>query len=354
MMPSSNPGSTLPVPLFWRESVVRSFIEIPVTGARFGAIELQRIEQDSKVAHSVVIHRSPGQLELYVEPSIDVDEAGFRADPAFAHFDIVHFEWTEFSEIRCHVASGELDATALFTDCTGADIEVKARHTSNRASKPLFTPAPPQATPVNLRFLVLDEFRLLPTRSSEVSVVVGGAAATPTPMLIPSTRYAPWLSARSGAELLLVSLAPAHDEMVLPLASPGQTELGNGVVTEVVPSGLRSIEIGGEHGYFAVRFDPGLPNLNSTPPPHSASGRITIESSLGEVATGRWRLEVNDESAKLELGEVSQDWFPGLRQPLRLLLQQVRRHRRRDQHWLYRATLTRNSDATWTSTGGWS
>ncbi len=138
MMPSSNPGSTLPVPLFWRESVVRSFIEIPVTGARFGAIELQRIEQDSKVAHSVVIHRSPGQLELYVEPSIDVDEAGFRADPAFAHFDIVHFEWTEFSEIRCHVASGELDAAAPPATTDTSDERVGRRRNSLSTRKRRF------------------------------------------------------------------------------------------------------------------------------------------------------------------------------------------------------------------------
>ncbi|MCP3990866.1 MAG: hypothetical protein GY724_17450 [Actinomycetia bacterium] len=353
MTPNSNPGATVPVPLLWRESVIQSFVEIPVTGAPFGAIELQRIEQDSKVAHSVVVHRAPGCLELYVEPSIDVDEAGFRSDPAFAHFDIVHFGWTEFSEIRCHVASGELDAAALFTDCTGADVVVRARNASSRRSKPLFTPAPPQPTPQNLRFLVLDEFRLLPTRSSEVSVVVDGVAVTPSPMLIPSTRFAPWLSARTGAELLLASLAPAHDELVLPLASPGQSDLGNGVVTEVAPTGLRSIEIGGEYGHFAARFDPALPNLNSQPPPPNTSGRITIESPLGEVAAGRWQLEVGDESTTLELVEVSQDWFPGLGQPLRLCLQQARKHRRRDQHWHYRATLTPNPDNTWTSTGSW-
>jgi hypothetical protein len=250
------------------------------------------------------------------------------------------------------VASCDLDAVAVFTDCTGTEVEVRARHRSARRSKPLFTPAPPQPEPQNLRFLVLNEFRLLPTRSSEVSVVVGGAAAVPSAMMLPSAKFAPLLSARSGAEMFLVSLAPSHDQVELPLARPGHADLGGGVTTEVAPTGLRSIKATGEHGHFAVRFDPPLPDLNGDPP-SEASGMVSVDSSLGEVATGRWQLAFDGDEVTLELVDLAQDWFPGLGQPLRVLLQQARKRRRRDQEWHYRATLTPGDDGTWTSTGAW-
>jgi hypothetical protein len=323
-----------------------------VDGAPFEAIELQQLEHDSKVANSVVVHRGPGQLELYVEPSTDIDEAMIRSDPAFAHFDVVHFAWTDFPQTRYQTAGGELDALVVFTDSTGVEVEVRVRHRSSRRPKPLFTPAPPQDKPENLRFLVLNDFRLLPTRSSQVSVVVDGVAATPSPMMVPSAKLAPLLSARSGSEMFLVSLAPAHQEIELPLARPGQTDLGGGVSTEVVPGGLRSIKATGDHGQFAVCFDPPLPDLGDEPPAR-ASGTLTVVSSLGEVATGRWQLTFHGGGATLELVDLAQDWFPGLGQPLRLLLRQARKRRRRDQHWHYRAALTPGADGTWTSTGAW-
>ena len=326
-----------------------------MAGARFSAIELQRVECETKVAHTVVVHRAPGQLELHVEGSIDLDETAIAADPAFAHFEIVHFGWLEGNQLRCDIVGGELDATASFTDVTGAAIEVRARHRSGRNPQPLFTPAPPQRSPRNLRFLVVNQLRLLPTRGSEVSVTVDGVPVTPEPLLLPAdrARYAPFLETRSGAEMMLASLLPEHHDRPLELAGLTRTELDDGTAIDVSQTGVRSVRLGNDHGWFTARFTPALPRLDDPTPTIGASGELTIESSLGVVATGRWLLTSNGEGrAQLALDGLSQDWFPGWRQPHRIVLQQVRKQRRRHQQWRYRADLERRGD-TWYSTGAW-
>ena len=153
--------------------------------------------------------------------------------------------------------------------------------------------------------------------------------------------------------MMLASLLPTHRDRPLPVAGLTRTELEDGSVVEVSRTGVRSVRLGNDHGWFTPRFTPALPRLVDPTPTIGASGELIVESSLGEVASGRWHLTSTGEGrAQLELNQVTQDWFPGWRQPHRLALQQVRKRRRRDQRWRYRAELEAR-DGTWYSTGSW-
>ena len=355
MTSKSDPDRLVPIPVFWLESATRSFVDVPVSGARFCSIELQQIGDEQRKGHLVTLHRPSGELELYVERSIDLDQSWFDADPAFAHFELAHFEQTDFAEARCHVAAGEIDAVVRFTDDNGDELEMQARFGGGRPSEPLFTPAPLQSTAQNLRFLTMNEFRLLPTRRSQVSVAVNGKAVTLDPFLIPSARLAPFLEARGASGLLLFTLLPPHEQRRLETAGPGRSELADGTVIEVGPYGLRTVGVESETGYFTARFDPALPNIQlEMSTALNETGQLTISSSLGTVATGQWQLRATANGADFELTDVVQDWFPGLDQPSRLVLQQIRKLRRRNQHWHYRALLERDGDGGWISTGSWS
>jgi len=368
----------LPVPVFWHQSMVQSFVEIAVSDAPFNAIELQQIACDTKLGHGVVVHRAPGQLELYVDRSFDVDEAQFARDPAFAHFEIAHFQQTDFDEARVHITGGELDASVRFTDRNGDTVAVKAHADWRRGSKPTFTPAPLQTNNQNLRFLVLNDLRLLRTRPSRASVSINGTKVALQPFLMPWPRLAPFIEARSGADLLLVNLVPPHTDRELLAAVPGSSPLDDGSVAHVGPAGLQSLEVSNQWGHFTLHFAPPFPDLNGDDwRETTTTGSVSVESSLGEVTTGSWTLTDTTPtdsaptdsaptdsaptdsataaatSAHFVLSELTQDWFPGLGRPAGLAVQLARRLRRRNQRWNYQATLQQHDDI-WTSTGTWS
>lgn len=359
----------VPVPVFWRDSVVRSFVEVPVAGARFRAVELQQIEVDTKVGHTVVVHRAPGELELYVESADTVDWSFLSRDPAFAHFDVVHLQvldggltpgTTGAGSVRCTLVGGDLDAAASFTDATGAWVEIKAKHRFRRRPRPLFTPAPPQPQPRNLRFLVVNDLRLLPGPGAEVSVTVDGTPAAVKPILVPPAgrAVAPLLETRSASEMVLAALVPDHADRRLDTAELGHNDLADGTVAEINLNGVRSVRTANDHGHLSVWFDPPLPGLDEWDDPDShpptTHGELKVDSAVGTVATGRWRLtNAGDGAAELVLDDLVQDWFPGWNQPVRLALRQVRNRRRRHQDWRYRAQLWRDDDGRWYSTGAW-
>jgi hypothetical protein len=362
--------ATVPVPLFWRASTANSFLEIPIRHEAFHSIEIQRLVRfnqagDRVEGHILELHLHSGALEIYAEPQLELDEDWFHSDPPFAHFELEALTTTEFDHVKLDIGSGSVEAAAAWTDRRGDRIEIAASLAGARPSKPLFTPAPVQRTPRNLRFLVMQEFRLLPTRSTDVSITVGGVAVEPEPFLAPVAAAAPFLSARAGTDFLLVGLNPAHHDVALPMVGQGQTALPaaersggeQGETTEVTVEGskLTSCRVSNRHGWLDVRLDPGLPSPAAIADgdPAGQSGTLTIESPLGPVCTGRWSMWPVADGVAFELSQMTQDWSPGFGQPARMALRTVRRYRRRDQQWVYRAGL-RRADGHWLSTGSWS
>ncbi len=345
----------VPVPIRWRPSSTRSFVEVPVRGLRFGTIELQRLECHGERGHLVILHRPDGEVEAYPERHLGLDESWFRAEPPFAQLDLAHFAPTDFDPVRCDVGSRLVDAAVTFTDATGDEVNLDVRSPVRRWPPPLFAPAPRHRNPKTLRFLQQHRFRLLPRASSTVTVRAGGVDGEPTPFLVPRSTRAPYLEARAATDLLMVGLAPAGDDQPVAVVEPGRHTLAGGDVAVVEPGGLTSLRTGDGGRWFDVRFDPALPaesayrRTDSTP-----GGRFVVTSPLGRVGGGRWHLDATEHGARLELSDVDQAWFPGIRSPGRLALWAARRARRRNERWRYCADLTRSAAGGWSATGSWS
>ena len=327
----------------------------------------------------VALHRRTGAVEVYGEPQLRLDEEWFRGDPAFGQFDLAVVGDREFPGARCDIDTGWVDTHLEFVDDVGRTIEVRSkypvlgpgsgvgvgpagrraagavtdvgaereadRRADRRAvAKPspsLVTPAPLQSTPITLRFLLMHEFRVLPRSGSELVVAVDGRTTTVKPLVFP-LKTMPYTQARSGANLLLAGLSPAHQHRRLGTPDGAHFERGN----------LVEVECANSHGRFAVHFVDPLPNPGSIVDGGGSSGRFVVKSSLGNVADGGWALRRDGDNVMFSLHHVRQDWTPPLHQPTRLALRQLRRMRRRNLRWDYSAVLQSGTDG-WTSTGSW-
>jgi len=346
-------GCRVSVPVFWESSTTQSFVEIPISHPRIRSIELQQLHRNGSSGCIVELHLRSDQLEIYAEPTLRLDESWFRSDPPFAHFDLALLQQTNFAEIRCDVARGTIQAGAVFNDSMGNKIEVQVSLQTTRPVEPLFTPAPLQRDPKTLRFLLTNEFRLLPTHATSVAITVNGSSIQPSPFLVPLPRLAPYLQARSGTEMLLVGLNPAHCQRRLSTAGPGRTTLDRCTSVNVDAEGLQSLRSTNDHGWFQASFQPSLPSPDALEEGATCRGGMTVTSPIGQVATSKWSmLRARDEVA-FQLNDVDQDWNPGFR-PTFLALRHLRRYRRRKHHWHYHALLNRQKDGAWASTGSWS
>ncbi len=359
---SQDPDQILsyPVPLTWWPSRTRSFLEVPVDHPLIHSIELQSLESNGNAGHIVELHLRSGELEIYAEPQLGLDEHWFRSDPPFAHFALKALSDTNFDRVRCEVTPGSIDGAASFIDQRGDRIELNVSLRGGRPSKPLFTPAPVHDEPNNLRFLVMNEFRMLPTRQSDVSIAVSGESVSPTPFLTPGGGPSPMLSARAGADFLLVGLNPNHQQKPLPVVGAGTSIIDDrdGVTTSVTINEstrmLTTLRAENNHAWLEATFEPGVPNLEDIVESGSSHGGIlTVTSPVGTVCSGRWNAWPVGDNVAFDLSGLSQDWSAGFRQPARVALRYIRSHRRRHQRWAHRAGITAQ-DGKWISTGQWS
>lgn len=347
--------ATYSSPLWWWPSRTRAFLEVPLQHPTIHSIELQQLESAGATGCIVELHMRSGELEIYAEPQLRLDEAWFRSDPPFAHFRLGALLATDFDHLRCNVLSGSIDAATRFLDRRGDWIDLEVTLENLSASDPFFIPAPIQQSPNNLRFLVANEFRMLPNRGSHVAVSIGGQAVEPEPFLLPDLRIAPYLSARAGADFLLVGLNPNHSEHRLPTADAPIDEMGVRMTFGLDRAGdaLESVAAENEHAWIKAELNPALPPLEEIAAGgRLLSGEIECTSSVGKVCRCRWSAWAVEGRVAFELHGVDQDWSPGLRHPSRQALRWLRSRRRRGQQWTYRSGLSL-ADEGWRSTGTW-
>ncbi len=356
----SRPPDEFPVPVFWRTGVTRSFAEIPIDQAPYVSIEVQRVSYRATEGIMVALHRPSGALEIYAQPQLGLDKDWCAGDPAFAQFEVAVLADRNFDVARCQVVPGSVDMAVSFCDDEGRRIDAAAAHRSSRSAPALVTPAPLQADPATLRFLLMREFRMLPRRGSELRVTIDGRAAEPRPLLLPAA-IAPFTQARMSTNLLMAGLLPNHVDRPL---SPGAMEAldhwDRATTTGFVGDRLSEVGVANDHARFVLRFVDPLPHPEAVLAAGPAGGRFRVDSSLGPVAGGRWEMTAqpggNDsggQAVTFSLVDVNQDWAPPLTQPSRLALRQVRRLRRRRLGWSYQAELRPGPDG-WLSTGCWS
>ena len=337
-------------PVLLVEGMTRAFVEVPVVDDDLAAIELQAVARGGVTGHLVGIHRPAEGLEIYAEPHLGIDEAAMAADPAFAMFRRVVCTATPFDPVRCEIGpTGTLDVAVSFVDRRGALVELRARAPGGPRPRPMASPAPRQLEPRVMRFLVMGDFRYLRRSTSDVAVHIDGRALHLRPLTtVPLVRDR-WLSARSGTDLLMAGLLPAHADRVLPFAPDGSLPLGDGAGA----SSTARVALGDDRAHLTVSFHGPLPPLDDVRPGTSTTGEVVVESSIGRLATGRWHVEGDaDGSIGFRLDDVRQHWKPP---PSRLAAIGVgygRRLLRRNWSWRYDAEL-RGGAGEWVSSGGW-
>ncbi|MEM7338852.1 MAG: hypothetical protein AAF467_09405 [Actinomycetota bacterium] len=349
--------SGTPIPMMWVSSSTRGFVEVPVAHDRLRSIDVQVVVRpDGRRGLVSVLYLNSGELEVYHQPSLDLDYEWFENDPPFAHCDLKELVPTAFETIECTVAPDHVSAALDFTDVTGQRIELRLDLPDPKAVKPLFTPAPVHRAPRSLRFLQMNQFRLMPARQTEVEVRIGGTPVEARPFVSPTSRLTPYLQARSGGDFLQVGMNPQHSNRLLEVANGmGAVDLADGSTAVIDSRGLRSLRTEGNGAWFEAVFEPALPNPDRLLEHGNAErGRIEVLSSLGPVAQGQWSSwPLGATGVVLEFNGLTQDWSPGLTQPARTGLRYLRNYRRRGLSWNYRAGLSRDADG-WRSSGAWS
>jgi len=349
------PEPAVVVPIQWRRSATRSFVEVPVRGLRFGTIELQVVEHDGTTGHLVVLHQPSGAIEIYAERGLGLDAAWVRSEPPFAHFELALLAETDFRAAQCHVDDDLVDAAVVFDDANGTEVSLEVRSPVRRWPAPLFSPAPRHSNPQTLRFLQQDRFRLLPRVSSDVIVRSGTTIGEPEPFLLPFGRVAPYLGARGSTGVLMAGLAPTVTGGAVPIVGAGDQRLDDDTSVVVESGGLSVIRIEDGARWFDLRFEPALPGVSVYERSDlDSAGSFVVDSPLGSVASGRWALRASADGVRFTLADVDQSWFPGLSNPGRVALWASRRRRRRNERWRYAATIEQVGPTQWSTSGTWS
>jgi len=339
------------VPLLWKPSILKSFVEVPVVGARFISVELQLVDQNGLIGGAVLLSTYAGVLEIYLEDHLaDIDEDAIRSDASYSHRDTSVFR-IQFESFKCDVTEGAVTGRAVFRDAAGDRIEVAVSFAGGKSTDPIFVPAPLQERPSTLRFFLANEFRLLSTRRSSISVRVNGLDKPARPFGMPWRRIAPVLEARCGTGFVLGGLSSPDTRSVLPVVGTGITILNDGVSIEASDRGVSSISIRNLHGWFNAEFNPPVPQPSSV---KYQAGRVAVTCAAGRVAQGSWLLRSTAEVSVFQLLNLQQDWRPGYRSPERWALRYLRRIKRRGRRWHYRAVLRENGNGEWLSRGYWS
>lgn len=295
--------------------MLENFCEVPLEGdPLYESIEVQRVQHRGVSGHTALLRRLDGELDIAFEQHLELDDEWVRTEPATAHQAIATLRPVTFREVRCSITPEVLDCVAEFDDVVGRRVTFRAHENFTSETRPIFTPAPPQKEPQNLRFLVLGHFRLL-SRKADISLEVDGRKCVPAGFLAPS-RVAPRYSARIGSDLLLASLTYTAG-------------LG---AAEVVSTSGGAQRISGSGHWLEARFEPGLVNFGTNA---KRLGDVVVESDLGRVATGRFEQVVSDGTETLRLFDVVQDWHPGWTSPGRLALRAIRLRNRRDESWSF-------------------
>lgn len=282
-----------------------AFAEVPLAmGQRYRSIEIQRLDHDGLSGLLVISHRPSGELDVTASPGLPLDELWFRQDPFLSHMTFGSIGVGEYSHRRFEVGPRQVNVDVEVSHVDGATIRVEMEHRFATGPQPWFVPAVRQDAPTTMRFMSADYIRLMPRWSKRLRVTLDGSVLTPRPFLLP-TSVAPFNLARYSGGVFGVGLNHPH-------TTPGPRSTGPITASN------------GTHHFTAT-----LHGLSAG----ADSGRFTVESPLGSVATGTWATRGVGPNASIELSNVKQEWFPGWRSPTRLALYGIRRFRRRNESW---------------------
>jgi len=327
----SKENSSVDHPLVWVESIVKSFIEVPLSNCEsYEAIELQQLQVGDVSGCIAVLYLHDGKVDLLHEKQLPLSRQWANSDPAMAAMDVNVIRVFDYVDIeRFEIGKEVARLNGEFKDNAGQLVRIEILANLNCNPKPLFTPAPrvtSQKENAGLRFLHLDFFTLLPI-SSKINITIDGVKQQATAFLLPAL-LARYSSTRIGTNLLLASL---HKCGATPSAALG----GDHQFSDLLRITSAANRIGVDKRWFEISHMPPLESLeefNSI-----GNGQMVVRSELGIVASGKYSLKREDSAVsdgnQYRVFDVSQNWFPGIWPLPRLCLFILRRLRRFSSTW---------------------
>lgn len=304
----------------WCESIVTGFCEVPlVKGSKYLSIEIQSACKEGVEGYIAILHVKPGIIDIIYEAKLHLNRAWAEFEPTTSHLQVRHIMSRKFVDSCCVVSGSRISVQSKFEDSDGSAIEFYVRATVKPSKKPMFTPSPPSLSSKCLRFLVMDEFSLLP-KSSEITIRINGAAQNYRYFLLPKY-LAGFTGARIGAKFLLAGLY---------VNSESTNSCSSDLNSKEVDTAITVAE--GNH-WFRVAEIPTIRTLANMPIDGIQSCGFRVISSVGQVASGQLEVNSSDSEIVVEFSSVTQDWKPPWSIPTQQLMRFVRLLRRRGQSW---------------------
>ena len=310
------------LPVKWTKSIVREFCEVPLSsGSKYQSVEIQRVERNGKSGLVSIIHVGPGVIDVVFERELALDQSWAITEPATAHMNVRQLAPSDFSPASYSVSASGVSIDVGFKHSDGAHIEFSVQFEQRKKPRRFFVPAPPQARPKSLRFLILDTFYLLPTASSRIEVKVNSQPQKISYFLLPRL-IAPYTATRCGSDMLLTSLDETNRD------AAGEMRVSEGdLFMELI----------------------GFPHTNY---PHEGSGSLKVESSVGLLAEGVFHIRSDGTTLFFDLS-IRQDWKPEGFSLARRALSIARRKNRANENWTFCARGESTGSCISFSEGKW-
>lgn len=340
----STPSGVLPLTL--HTAPLASFVEVHLQpGGPHRAVEVQRLELDDGPITIVATHRPTGELDVLVPAGHGLDRTWFERDPFLAHMTYGSMAHVAFRADRCVVGEDGIEVDVDVDHPAGHRLEVRVSDDRPRPGRPRFVPTVAgQRQPMTLRFMLGGRLRRLTTGIGGLRVAADGIELAPR-RFPAGLAWSPLLAARSGSDVFGVGLNLSIEQHRGPLVG-GVDERDPAVLVEPAWDEHGCVELIAARGAdrLAFRLLGGGPGVES--------GRFEVDSPLGVVAVGAWRLERHDDGLGLVLSDIVQRWSPGWRGGLRLPAAWLRRLRRRNESWTWSGRSTISRDGV-SQTGRW-
>jgi hypothetical protein len=318
----------------------------------YRGLEPQIIEQaDGSDGLVLLAYRHDDRVELYAQPTIEVDPAGY--DGLGQGLTAVHR--TTMEPARFEVTSEGLQVDLAFSASNGRVVELHL-HEHLRGGRDAVSALAPVGgaftTPVSFPFLWLPSLSFVPVRKTDVSVRIDGEPRTIARLPIPVGGRR-CLMARYDPEVMVCHVNPTR------IADGSHASAGGAARSGAVPSVVEIAEAHGRAGVGGVtirrgahtcglRLDPPLPDLRGLPAGARGQGVVTLQADGATELRGRYAFIRHDHRAEIIVDRIG-PWRTRQRRPLFAILFRLPVFRRWPTTYRWRATLEFTDEPTFNS-----
>jgi hypothetical protein len=320
----------------------------------YSGLEPQIIEQsDGSDGLVLLCYRHDDRVELYAEPMIEVDPAGY--DGLGQGLTAVHR--TTMEPARFEVTSEGLQVDLAFSAANGRVIELHL-HEHLRGGRDVVSALAPVGgaftSPVSFPFLWLPSLSFVPVRGTDVSVRVDGEPRTIARLPIPVGGRR-CLMARYDPEVMVCHVNPTR--IADRSHPPARGDPRSGAVSPMVEvadvrgrPGMGGVTIRRDQHTCGLRLDPPLPDLQRLPVGTRDRGVVTLQADGVTELRGRYAFIRHDDRAEIVIDRIG-PWRTRQRRPLFAVLFRLPVFRRWPTTYRWQATLEFTDEPTFSS--GW-